>query len=224
MSGHSKTFYQTLEYTEEKVILWTIVGLVSAFFAWQIFAISSGLGLFEHAFFSPRFWAILWEAFVITWKYRLGPIFIFFEALLLAIFVVAFVNYWPMAPRVHFRQTRPPVRSKKVRFRKDPAIARHWGAILNRVKSGTQDAMKYSILEADSLVDHFLKSAGFAGEHMADRLTQIIPDHVPSIERVWKAHRLRNELAHTPGAAVTVNETKEALSAFRDFLIELGAL
>ena len=224
MSGHSKTFYQTLEYTEERVILWTLVGLVFGFFVWQVVAIGLSLGLFEHALFSQRFWSILWETLLVAWRYRLGPIFIFFEVLLLAIFVVAFVNYWSMAPRVHFWQTRPPVHAKKVRFRKDPAIARHWGAILNRVKSGTQDAMKYSILEADSLVDHFLKSVGFSGEHMADRLTQIIPDRVPSLERVWKAHRLRNELAHTPGAVVTANETKEALSAFRDFLIELGAL
>ena len=100
----------------------------------------------------------------------------------------------------------------------------HWAAILNRVKSGTQDAMKYSILEADSLVDHFLKRIGFTGEHMADRLTQIVPESIPSLERVWKAHRLRNELAHTPGATVTVEETKAALTAYRDFLLELGAL
>jgi hypothetical protein len=209
---------------EERAIFWITILLVGAFFVWQVVSIGSGLGLFRHEFFSSRFWDVLWQALVIAWKYRLGPIVIFFDILLVVLFTIALVNYWPMAPRVKFWQTRPPVHTRKVRFAKDPAIARHWGAILNRVKSGTQDAMKYSILEADSLVDHFLKSAGFTGEHMADRLTQIVADHVPSLERVWKAHRLRNELAHTPGATVTVHETKEALSAFRDFLVELGAM
>lgn len=222
--SHQKSYYQTLEYKEERAILWTIVSVLFLFVVWQFIAIGSQTGVFRFTPFSPRFFSAVWETLLLVWKFRIAPIVIFFELLLVGIFIFAFVQYWPMAPRVKLWQVRPPVTSRKVRFKKDPAIAGHWGAILNRVKSGTQDAMKYAILEADSLTDHFLKSVGFSGEHMADRLSQIIPDRVPSLERVWKAHKLRNELAHTPGVTVTVEETKEALTAFRDFLVELGAM
>ncbi len=204
--------------------MWTSFALFFLYVVWQIIAVGGSEGLFQYAVFSSRFWDALGATLMRVWLYRIGPVIITLEIFLIAVFIVALVNYWPMAPRVKFAHTRPPVRTRKVRFVKDPAIAQHWGMILNRVKSGTQDAMKYSILEADVLVDHFLKKVGFAGDHMADRLTQIIPENVPSLERVWKAHRLRNELAHTPGATVAVEETKEALMAYRDFLVELGAL
>lgn len=224
MSGHKKSFYSTLFLTEEKPILWSFIVAVVAFFVWQVWAIGADMGLSRHTLFSSQFFSVFWAALVAAWKYRLGPLFIILDVLFLILFLVALINYWPIAPRVKFSQTRPPTHTRKVRFKKDPAITQHWGAIINRVKSGTQDAMKYSILEADALVDHFLKSVGFSGEHMADRLTQLVPDTVPSLERVWKAHRLRNELAHTPGATVTANETKAALTAYRDFLVELGAM
>lgn len=224
MSGHKKKFYDTLEFTEEKVIFWVFVLAIVGYFALQVFLVGSTLGLFERAVFSPRFWSILWEATISAWKYRLAPVFIVLDLAFASLFVYAFLRYWPIAPRVKFSQTRPPTHTRKIRFSKDPAIASHWAAILSRVKSGTQDAMKYSILEADSLVDHFLKKIGFTGEHMADRLVHIVADNVPSLDRVWRAHRLRNELAHTPGMTVTVDQTKEALTAYRDFLIELGAL
>lgn len=224
MSGHKKTFYQTLDQAEEKAIFWIVIGLLIAVFIWQVLAIGSDLGLFRYTFFSARFWTVLWESILTAWQYRIGPIFIFVEIILAIIFLIALVNFWKIKSTVKIAYTRPPVRTRKVRFKKDPTIATHWGAIINRVKVGTQDAMRYAILEADSLVDHFLKKAGFSGEHMADRLGQIVADRVPSIERVWKAHKLRNELAHTPGLTVTAAETKEALEAFRDFLVELGAL
>ncbi|MDO8601508.1 MAG: hypothetical protein Q7R62_00035 [bacterium] len=224
MSGHKESFYSTLRLPEEKAIFWIFIILVLLFFIWQVLAVGAGLGLFKYTLFSPRFFNVLWVAIATAWTSRLGPVFITLNIILFGIFIVATIKYRSIKSRVRVSDIRPPVRTRKVRFAKDPAISQHWGAILNRVKSGTQDAMKYSILDADTLVDHFLKSVGFSGEHMADRLTQIIPDNIPSLERVWKAHRLRNELAHTPGATVTVNETKEALTAYRDFLIELGAL
>jgi hypothetical protein len=41
------------------------------------------------------------------------------------------------------------------------------------------------------------------------------------IDKVFDAHRLRNELAHTPGYSMTSVQAEKALFAFRDFLKEL---
>lgn len=222
--SHKKTYYQTLEDKEERAIFWSVVLLFLAFIVWQFIVIGREVGVFNATPLSPKFFVAAWEALVLVWKFRIGPIFIFFNILLIGFFVFALTQYWPIAPRVKFWQTQVPATTRKIKFKKDPAIAAHWGGIVARVKVGTQDAMRYAILEADSLVDHFLKKAGFEGEYMADRLMQIVPERVPSLERAWKAHKLRNELAHTPGMTVTVDETKEALTAFRDFLVELGAM
>jgi glucuronate isomerase len=80
------------------------------------------------------------------------------------------------------------------------------------------------VLEADALVDFFLKDVGYEGDHMADRLGKIRSEEVKTLEQVWKAHRVRNDIAHTPGYRLSEHQAQETLNAFRAFLIEMGAL
>ncbi len=222
--GHvHKGFWEGLAIEEKTIIVcFFLLGLI--LLGVGFFMNAGDYHVFDQPFFSARFWERFGQAFMIAWWHWLAPYFIVFEVILLGFFTWAIIGFWPIKPTVKISHTRIKHRVRRTRIKKDPTVARHWAAILHRVKSGTQDAMKYAILEADALVDHVLKKMGLTGEHMADRLTQIIPDQVPSLERAWKAHRLRNELAHTPGMTVTAAETKTALTAFRDFLLELGAL
>ena len=99
----------------------------------------------------------------------------------------------------------------------------HWRDIVLRANTGQQEKMRSAIIEADALVDHHLKNIGLEGEHMGDRLKQIRAFQVKSLDNLWKAHRLRNDIAHTPGYKVTARQAERALVAYRDFLKEMKA-
>jgi hypothetical protein len=162
------------------------------------------------------------EQLLFIWKYRLGPLMILADVVLFALGVYCAVRAREVYPQVSVFEAPSHTHGKK-RLKKDPLVLKHWANVVKRVNSGTQEGLRLSILEADALVDYFLKRNGFAGEHMADRLSVISSQEVKSLERLWQAHRLRNELAHTPGFVVSPLEGKQALLAFREFLIELGA-
>ena len=99
-----------------------------------------------------------------------------------------------------------------------------WADILKRANEGSPDSVRIAIIEADALVDTALKDAGIEGEHMADRLSTLDFEDVKSLENLWNAHRLRNDLVHTPGFAVTQEEAVSTLKSYEAFLNEIEAL
>lgn len=150
----------------------------------------------------------------------LAPIFIILDIILLLGVIYAGLHAIPLRQRFSLFEKLP----KKVGLQKDPKILSHWQKILERAQSGTIESLRYAIIEADALVDSMLKRAGYEGDHMADRLSQILPEEVKSLEALWRAHRLRNDIVHTPGFIVNVDQAKWALKAFEDFMKELNAL
>lgn len=72
------------------------------------------------------------------------------------------------------------------------------------------------VLEADAIVGNVLIELGF-GETFGEALKQK-SEQIPNLEAVWKAHKLRNTLAHEPGTAVTTAQAQSALHAFLPIL------
>ncbi len=153
---------------------------------------------------------------------RAKPIGITVDILLLVGTIYAFVRSIPLRPKFTLLGKLPPAKSSEVA--RDPEVAKHFAAILAKASTDKPDDLRLAIIEADALVDTYLKKLGYEGEHMADRLSQIIPEEVGSLEALWRAHRMRNEVVHTPGFAVTPAEGRDALKSFELFLTDLGAL
>jgi hypothetical protein len=80
-----------------------------------------------------------------------------------------------------------------------------------------------AIPEADKLFDYVLKAKGFPGATMAERLKRAERD-LTDRNGVWRAHKLRNSLAHEVGFAVSDGHGREALAAFKRGLQDLGVL
>jgi len=83
---------------------------------------------------------------------------------------------------------------------------------------------KYSIVEADKLVDTVLKRAGLQGNSMADRLRRtekLVPKRV--YQDMWEAHKLRNEIVHEVDYKPNGQYATEALWKMKKYLITLGA-
>ena len=99
-----------------------------------------------------------------------------------------------------------------------------WQEIRNHVNSFKESEWKFAVIEADKLVDDVLKSAGFAGESMGERLMLIKPDQLLNLQYLWDAHKLRNLLVHDPNYQMTHRQAIWAIEAFENVLRELEAL
>ena len=147
-------------------------------------------------------------------------IFLLLDAALLGIFVFSFSKGLPYRP--HFSLTPP---SKGMaRTLRSVVLREKWAAVKEKFAVGSPEATRLALIEADAFVDDVLQRLGLTGKHMSDRIGQLQPDEVRTLDRLWRAHRLRNDLVHTPGFMVSPNDAERALGDFEAFLKEVGAL
>ncbi len=69
------------------------------------------------------------------------------------------------------------------------------------------------VLEADKVIDQLLGALGYSGS-MGEKLKKAGP-RIRNLDALWRAHKLRNRLAHEPGATAQPQEARQALKAFR---------
>lgn len=97
-----------------------------------------------------------------------------------------------------------------------------WLAITQSAGS-TPETWQFAIMNADKLLDTALKERGVAGTTLGERLKNAKP-YVNNIDSVWRAHKLRNRIAHDDGVKVSQRQAAEALKIFKRALTDLGAL
>lgn len=100
-----------------------------------------------------------------------------------------------------------------------------WEAIRARGFSEDQGAWRLAIIEADIYLDAILLDRGYAGETLSDRLKQLSPEKLKSVQLAWEAHKVRNRIAHEGAAFVlTLPEARAALRNFETVFRELGVI
>ncbi len=80
-----------------------------------------------------------------------------------------------------------------------------------------------TIIEADKLLDKALMEAGAPGKTMGDRLKRS-GGRFTDINAVWRAHKLRNAIAHESGLEVGYKQAANALAIYKQALKDLGAI
>lgn len=117
-------------------------------------------------------------------------------------------------PKSHHKPSYTPLSSADIQSR--------WQLIMATSATGAS-GLKSSINEADKLLDHVLRQQGFNGNTMGERLKSATP-RFSDRNAVWRAHKLRNALAHEIGFDLVPSQAKEALADFERGLKDLGAL
>ncbi|MDB5178782.1 MAG: hypothetical protein JWN01_725 [Patescibacteria group bacterium] len=102
-------------------------------------------------------------------------------------------------------------------------IATRWVTIQGMAAQGGGNGLRNAIMEADKLLDHYMRSSGAAGDTMADRLRSS-QNRLSDRNSVWRAHKLRNALAHEVGFDLVASQAREALADFERALKDLGGL
>lgn len=99
-----------------------------------------------------------------------------------------------------------------------------WQDIRELISSPNASDWNMAVIRADGLLDDVLQRQGYEGETMADRLKIVDPTKLPSLDRVWSAHRLRNTIVHGPMEEHTRETIIHALRSYEQALKELGTL
>ncbi len=97
-----------------------------------------------------------------------------------------------------------------------------WEQILKHVASENPNDWRLAIIEADIILDEMVKSMGYAGESLGERLKRVEQSDFNSIEAAWEAHKVRNRIAHSGSDFIlTQREARRIISlyeqVFREF-------
>ena len=136
-----------------------------------------------------------------------------------AAYVIA--RAWDVRPIVNPKPVRG-VRSASHQ-KKQVAITKVWEKIDEQSQRG-EDGMRLAVIDADRLIDHLLKDAGYEGEGALARMRKLPAERLVSINGLIAAHRFRNKLVHEVGYTPNEQQYREHLSGFRNFLEEIGYL
>ena len=96
-------------------------------------------------------------------------------------------------------------------------------AIENKLKQDNPASFMTTVIEADKLLDKALVEAGAPGKTMGDRLKRF-GSRFGDLNGVWRAHKLRNAIAHEPDLEVSYKQAANALAIYKQALKDLGAI
>lgn len=96
-------------------------------------------------------------------------------------------------------------------------------AIENKLNQNSPATWTVVIIEGDKLLDKAMIEMGVPGKTMGDRLKRK-GDKFTNLNSVWRAHKLRNALAHETGFEISYKQAYNALQIYKQALKDLGAI
>ncbi|MEN9920633.1 MAG: hypothetical protein RL538_526 [Candidatus Parcubacteria bacterium] len=95
--------------------------------------------------------------------------------------------------------------------------------VLMHIDSENPNDWKLAIIEADIILDDLLQQKGFTGASLGERLKDISPMQLSSLNDAWEAHKVRNRIAHEGADFVlTKRIAEETINRYRRVFGELG--
>lgn len=147
-------------------------------------------------------------------------------SLALSMALVAFIGYVRLKQKSLAQSAPAPVASEPAVFVAPGAgpLRGRWNDVLVHLDSPRENDWKVAVIEADKLVDDALARTGFAGDTFGDRLMNIQPGTLVSLDGIWWAHKVRNRLAHEPDYFLRYTEARQAIGYFEAALTELAMI
>lgn len=105
-----------------------------------------------------------------------------------------------------------------------PKIEKKWVKIKERLELATEPEAKLAIIEAGSLLDGILKSEGFAGKTLGERLARLNVNIISNVEEVKEAYKIHSNIIHDPSYRLDMEEAKNILDEYEKSLVDLQAL
>lgn len=103
-------------------------------------------------------------------------------------------------------------------------IGNEWQEVQKLMASENASDWNMAALRADTLLDDVLQYLGHEGATVKERLDTVDPMTIPSLQRLWSAHRLRNAIAHDPSIPHTRETIEYALRVYETAFREMGVM
>lgn len=95
--------------------------------------------------------------------------------------------------------------------------------IENRLNKNNSATFMKTVIDGDKLLDKAMNEMGIPGKTMGERLKRS-KDKFSDINAVWRAHKLRNALAHEDDLEISYKQAQAALAIYKQALKDLGAI
>ncbi|MDR0397982.1 MAG: hypothetical protein LBH36_02250 [Candidatus Nomurabacteria bacterium] len=99
----------------------------------------------------------------------------------------------------------------------------NWLKIEHALARDDESSYNMVVLDADKLVDKAMVELGFYGNTFGERLKKN-GTKFSALNSLWHAHKLRNSIAHEHDFKLSYDQSKRALSSFKQALQDLGAI
>jgi len=120
-------------------------------------------------------------------------------------------------------QVRSFINSRRFDLSSRSSMKRRWHEIIELARQPGEVSLKLAVMEADKLLDQALKTLAMPGNTLGERL-KFAAYKYPQLQRVWFAHRIRNQLAHEASYHLDRPLGIKALKVYRDALRLIGAV
>lgn len=95
--------------------------------------------------------------------------------------------------------------------------------IENKFKQDNPASYVTTVIAGDKLLDKAMMEMGVPGKTMGDRLKRC-GDKFTDVNAVWRAHKLRNAIAHETDIEVSYKRAYNALQIYKQALKDIGAI
>lgn len=143
------------------------------------------------------------------------------DAVVIGVLVNVVRKAWAAKPDIMGRPSAATVTAGA--NRRSEAVRTAWAEIEEGASRGVE-GKRLAVINADRLVDHLLKDAGYEGEGALDRMKALPRERVASVSDLLAAHRFRNRLVHEVGFTPDERSLDTAIAQYRSFLTEVGYL
>ena len=97
----------------------------------------------------------------------------------------------------------------------DTIMAHRWENALKNIESPNENDWKQAINDADIIMDDLLTKMGYHGETIGEKLKRVASGDMKSLNDAWEAHKVRNQIAHEPGFALSHHQAKQTIAMYR---------
>ena len=100
-------------------------------------------------------------------------------------------------------------------------LSRRWEHVKTLVSSANQSDWRQAVLEADVVLEDILTSLGYQGDGIGEKLKRVNPGDMKSLDEAWKAHKVRNQIAHDGSAfPLTQHDANAVVNLYKKVMEE----
>lgn len=203
----------TLSYTEQIVLFLIIIYFVGIFW----YRTDDFFTYYNHGGYDS-----LWAAFVSYFYEHILPTYKVFAFVVSALCIWGIVHAHGVLSKVHAEEKliygmKSPVEDDEAPVMKNEK----WERVITHLNSTNSADWRLAVIEADIMLDELLKTLGYNGESLGDRLKAVEKSDMLTLDNAWDAHRIRNQIAHQ-GAdfPLSEREAKRAIALYESVFKE----